>query len=80
VQTMIFVSGVNDVVRMRNTTQRDGVGFNLAYIGADFTQEFTESFDPSYMRALFDFGFAQGLAGGRWRNDVPWHTTGQRAG
>jgi predicted acylesterase/phospholipase RssA len=72
VQTMIFVSGVNDIIRMRNAALRDRVNFNLAYISPDFTQDFTESFDPVYMRALFDYGYAKGLAGGEWRAEPPF--------
>jgi peroxiredoxin len=72
VQTMIFVSGVNDIIRMRNAARRDGVNFHLAYIGPDFTMAFTEAFDQAYMRALFEHGVQQGLAGGRWETDVPF--------
>ena len=35
ISTMIAASGLNDVIRMYNNTQRDGIGFNLAYIGSD---------------------------------------------
>ena len=31
-----------------NTMQRDGMGFNLAYIGSDFTQKLPEPFDQGY--------------------------------
>ena len=34
IATMISASGINDVIRMYNTTQHDGIPFNLAYIGA----------------------------------------------
>jgi hypothetical protein len=48
---MIAASGINDVIRMYNTTQRDGIGFNLAYIGSDSTEELPQPFDQGYMRA-----------------------------
>jgi predicted acylesterase/phospholipase RssA len=57
INTMIAASGYNDVVRMYSTTQRDGIGFNLAYIGSDFTQKLPEPFDQNYMQALFDYGY-----------------------
>jgi hypothetical protein len=55
-----------DLLRMYNTTQRDGVGFNLAYIGSDFTQVLPEPFDPAYMRALFDYGYQRARRGYDW--------------
>ena len=45
ISTMITVSGLNDVVRIYNLTQRDGIPFNLAYIGPDFTEKLPEPFD-----------------------------------
>jgi hypothetical protein len=44
--TMIDYSGYNDVLRIYSTARRDGVDYNLAYIGPDFTVEHRESFDP----------------------------------
>jgi predicted acylesterase/phospholipase RssA len=66
ISTMIAASGINDVIRMYNTTQRDGIPFNLAYIGSDFTQKLPEPFDQGYMKALFDYGYQ------RARNGYPW--------
>src|SRR5208282_5966673 len=37
VDTMIHYSGYNDALRIYATSQRDGVDYNLAYIGSDFT-------------------------------------------
>jgi hypothetical protein len=50
ISTMIASSGYNDVVRMYNTTHADDVGYNLAYIGRDFTMALPEPFDPGFMR------------------------------
>ncbi|MCZ8149814.1 MAG: patatin-like phospholipase family protein, partial [Roseomonas sp.] len=60
VSTMTASSGFNDVVRMYFTTLRDSIDFNLAFIGADFTEEFTEPFEQRYMRKLYDYGEAVG--------------------
>ncbi len=38
IATLISVSGQNDIQEMYNTTQDDGIGFNLAYIRSDFDQ------------------------------------------
>ena len=72
VATMIHYSGVNDIVRMYAQTQRDGVAFHLAYIKPDFRAVHTEDFDPTYMQALFDYGYQQGQGGNPWRTSPPW--------
>lgn len=71
ISTMIAASGINDVIRIYNTTQRDGIGFNLAYIGPDFTQELPSPFDQGYMRALFDYGYQRARNGYDWAKAPP---------
>jgi predicted acylesterase/phospholipase RssA len=71
ISTMIAASGYNDVLRMYNTTQQDGVGYHLAYIGSDFTMQLPEPFDPGYMRALFDYGYEQARHGYDWKKKPP---------
>jgi hypothetical protein len=71
INTMIAASGYNDVLRMYYTTQRDGIGFNLAYIGTDFTQKAPEPFDQGYMRSLFDYGYQRARRGYDWSKAPP---------
>ena len=71
INTMIYYSGYNDVARIYFTSQRDGIDFNLAYIGADFTVERKESFDQAYMRALYDYAYQQSRHGYTWRKAPP---------
>jgi predicted acylesterase/phospholipase RssA len=71
ISTMIAASGYNDVMRIYSTTQRDGVGYNLAYIGSDFTMKLPEPFDPGYMRALFDYGYQRARRGYDWAKKPP---------
>jgi len=71
ISTMIATSGYNDVLKMYASTQRDQIGFNLAAIGPDFTMELPEPFDPGFMRALYDYGYAQGRAGYDWAHKPP---------
>ena len=59
---MIHYSGYNDVLRIYATSQRDGVGFNLAFIGSDFMMPHEVPFDQTYMRTLFDYGYQRGRA------------------
>jgi hypothetical protein len=71
ISTMIHYSGYNDALRIYATCQRDGVDYNLAFIGADFTVEHKVPFDQAYMRALFDYGYRQGRAGYHWHKAPP---------
>lgn len=71
IATMIHYSGYNDVLRIYATSRRDGVEYDLAYIGADFTVERRETFDQAYMRALFDYGYEQGRRGYGWHKLPP---------
>jgi predicted acylesterase/phospholipase RssA len=72
ISTMIAASGHNDIVRIYNNTQRDRIGYNLAYIGPDFTQKLPEPFDPGFMRALFDYGYQRGRRGYDWAHKPPF--------
>jgi len=71
ISTMITVSGYNDVVKMYASTQHDKIGFNLAYIGSDFTKESSKPFDQEYMRALFDYGYQRAKRGYDWAHKLP---------
>ncbi len=71
ISTMIHYSGHNDILRMQTTTRQDGVDFNLAFIGADFTTPRREDFDQDYMRALFEYGYRRGREGYRWYKAHP---------
>jgi predicted acylesterase/phospholipase RssA len=71
IATMIAASGINDVLRMYTTSLRDGVDFNLAYIGSDFTQKLPEPFDQGYMRALFNYGYERARHGYNWSKQPP---------
>jgi hypothetical protein len=77
VATMIHYSGQNDVYRLQTTTAQDGLDFNLAYIGRDFTVEHTDDFDPTFMRALFEYGRAQIKNGTAWKKSSPFLVPGQ---
>jgi hypothetical protein len=72
--TMTVSSGVNDTYRMYTLARRDGVEFNLASIGEDFTVPYKGPFDPGYMQALFSYGYEQGRAGYHWRKVPPGYT------
>ena len=66
IASMIHYSGNNDILRLQATTTRDGMDFNLAFIGSDFNAEHKENFNRAYMRALFDYAYAKARAGYPW--------------
>lgn len=67
--TLLHFSGLGDISRIHLTTQRDGVGFRVAYIGREFDHPRREPFDSDYMQALFDYGFERGRLGDGWRGE-----------
>ena len=52
-------------------TQRDGIDYNLAFIGPDFDQVLPSAFDNAYIRALFDYGYQRALKGYDWAKRPP---------
>jgi len=79
ISTMLAASGQNDVMRVYFLTKRDGVDYNLAYIGSDFKVQRDRLFDRAYMGALFDYGFRQAVDGRAWHKTPPGvHTTRTR--
>jgi len=67
ISTMIFASGVNDVIRTYFIAQRDGVDFHYAFIADDFeAPETNDDFDPKYMNALYKYGFEKARQGFEW--------------
>lgn len=71
ISTMLAASGHNDVLRVYFLTKRDGVDYNLAYIGSDFKVPRDHLFDQAYMRALYDYGYQQAITGRAWHKTPP---------
>jgi hypothetical protein len=69
--SMIHNGGNSDILRLQATSERDGVAFNLAYIGDDFTAEREELFDRDYMRALFGYAYGRASRGYPWDKGHP---------
>jgi len=51
--------------------KRSGVGFNVASIPASFNAPSKGSFDPDYMKALFQTGYDQGRSSAPFSNEPP---------
>ena len=71
IETMLVSSGKNDVLRTYFVTQRDGVDYNLAYIGTDFSSPKTGEFDKAYMNALYEYGYRQARENREWHKMPP---------
>lgn len=71
VAQLIQSQGYGDLYRIYQTTQRDHVEFNLAYIGADFKFPHDEEFDRQYMNALYQYSHELGQAGYPWAHTPP---------
>jgi hypothetical protein len=71
---LIHTQGIGDLYRIYLVTQKDGVDYNLAFIGPDFDVEYKEQFDPTYMRSLFDYGFKLARPGYPWQKAPPGFT------
>ena len=69
--SIIKHQGIGDLYRIFALTERDGVGYNAAWIPADFDEEQNEEFDPVYMRKLFDRAYELAKAGYPWAKVPP---------
>ena len=71
IATMLAASGNNDLLRTYFVTRRDGVDYNLAFIGSDFAVDRATEFDQAYMQALYDYGYQRAAAGVVWHKAPP---------
>ena len=69
--TLMRYQGIGDLIRLYRRSKRDGMDYNLTYIPPSWTRQEGEAFDPEYMRALFEVGYEEGKAGGRWKKAPP---------
>jgi len=63
--------GVGDLYRIYVRAQREQAGYHAAWIGSDFAAPWEDWDDPRYMRALFDYGYAQAVSGQVWHSEPP---------
>ena len=71
ISSLIQTQGLGDLYRIYLTTQRDGVGFNLAYIPASFNAPHQEEFDTEFMRQLYALGYDMAAKGYPWQKAPP---------
>ena len=61
----------NAIDRVYATALRSGIGFHVAFVPADFSAPARGAFDPDYMKALYDAGFAKGNTPQPFLNEPP---------
>ena len=71
ISSLIHTQGIGDLYRIYLTAKDDGVGYNLAYIGAEFNAEHKEEFDTEFMQALYAYAYKEGREGIRWKSTPP---------
>ena len=71
ISSLIHSQGIGDLYKIYLNAQRDGIDYNLAYIGKDFTAEHKEEFDTKFMRELFDYAYQRARVGYEWKKRPP---------
>jgi hypothetical protein len=69
--TLIRNQGIGELHSIYIASVRDDINFNLAYIPQEFDLEPKETFDPEYMRQLFEIGYHMALNGYPWEKIPP---------
>jgi predicted acylesterase/phospholipase RssA len=71
ISTLIKNQGIGDLYRIFAKAQIDGTDFNLAAIPSGFSVRGADSFEQTYMQALYDEGYRSGRQGYRWMKAPP---------
>lgn len=70
ISTLIKYQGRGDLIALERLAHRDGFDFRLTYVPESFSVQAEELFDPTYMRALYQTGYAAGLSGSAWKTSL----------
>ena len=71
ISSLIHTQGIGDLYRIYLTAQKDGLGYNLAFIPPTFNEPHREMFDSEYMRALYKTGYDMAVKGYPWSKYPP---------
>ena len=69
--TAVKANTQNTLIATYDFARRNKWDFNLASIDADYPTTTLMGFDKTYMRQLFQYGYAQGYEGVPWRKTLP---------
>lgn len=68
---LLHMQGYSDLEHIYHTVTRDGVDFNCAYIGNDFSFSHAVRFETGFLRRLYQYGYDQGASGIAWKKSLP---------
>lgn len=69
ISALIKNQGIGDLYKLNKIAERDGFSFQFATVPSDFNVESNETFDPTYMKALYDLGYKMAENGYPWQRD-----------
>jgi len=69
--TLLHMQGYSDLEHIYDTVTHDGVDFNCAYIGDDFTFSHAVRFETGFLRRLYQYGYDQSAKGVAWKKSLP---------
>jgi predicted acylesterase/phospholipase RssA len=69
--TLLHMQGLSDLEHIYDIVTRDGVDFNCAYIGDDFTFSHAVRFESGFLRRLYQYGYDQSSKGLAWKKSLP---------
>lgn len=71
VSTLVKMQTRSTIFDSYNLTRRNNFKFNLTYVGDDFHEEGEQDFSTSFMRALYQYGYAKGRSRSAWAHQPP---------
>src|SRR3546814_280191 len=71
ISSLIHSQGIGDLYRIYLTSRRDGIDYNLAFIGPDFDFDHLDEFDQDFLRAPYRYGHDLARQGYPWRKAPP---------
>jgi hypothetical protein len=82
INSLIRTQGIGDYYRIWTLADRDGLNLMATWIPDEARETIgviaSETFDPKYMRALFDYGYQRTLDGDTWRDTSDMLEKGER--
>lgn len=68
---LIRRQSIGDIEHIYNFSERNQIGFHLAYIDDDFSKGTLNSFNLEYMQKLYTYGYQKKLDSDLWRRNLP---------
>ncbi|PJO48280.1 hypothetical protein [Brucella pituitosa] len=69
--TLIKMKTCSTIYESYSFSRQNGLKFNLAYIGCEFSGAGKDEFKTNYMRSLYEYGYAKAKEGRAWVHNPP---------